>query len=167
MGSRPKSMGYGGGSAWIPKESDSEGGKRPLTRIEALWHETNKQEASEYAIEIEKSKLHRQAWSEKYKLAYKNDKPLPVAPDDSINPPAQKRLLIGDATFEKLHEILSENPAGVLSVRDELIGWLGELEKPDGRANEVFTSRPGTATVAFPSIALAAERYTCRTYALA
>jgi putative DNA primase/helicase len=108
---------------------------RPLTRIEELWRETHKLASGEYAIEIEKAKLRRQAWSEAYKQAVKRDKQLPVEPDDSITPPAQKRLLIGDATFEKLHEILSENPAGVLSVRDELISWLGELEKP-GRESE-------------------------------
>jgi putative DNA primase/helicase len=88
-----------------------------------------------YEIEVEKAKLRRQAWSEAYKQAVKNNKPLPGPPDDSIDRPAQKRLLIGDSTFEKLHEILSENPAGVLSVRDELIGWLGEMEKP-GRESE-------------------------------
>ena len=108
---------------------------RPLTKIEELWRETYKQASGEYAIELEKIKLRRQAWGEAYKQAIKKNQEPPVVPDDSIKPPAQKRLLIGDATFEKLHEILSENPAGVLSLRDELIGWLGELEKP-GRESE-------------------------------
>jgi putative DNA primase/helicase len=43
-----------------------------------------------------------------------------------------------DATFEKLHEILSENPAGVIVVRDELIGWLGDLEKPGRESERAF-----------------------------
>ena len=109
---------------------------RPLVSVEELWRETYKQASSDHESELETAKLRRQAWSEAYKRALKKkDQPLPVAPDDSIQTPAQKRLLIGDATFEKLHEILSENPAGVLSVRDELVGWLGELQKP-GRESE-------------------------------
>jgi uncharacterized protein DUF3987 len=75
-------------------------------------------------------------------------------------------LLIGDATFEKLHEILSENPAGVLSVRDELISLLGEMEKP-GRESErsfylqawngdggFFVDRIGRGTVHVPHVCL-------------
>jgi putative DNA primase/helicase len=34
-----------------------------------------------------------------------------------------------DATFEKLHEILSDNPAGVFVLRDELTGWLAGLDR--------------------------------------
>ncbi len=40
-----------------------------------------------------------------------------------------------DCTFEKLHEILAANPAGVLFVRDELSGWLADLER-QGRESE-------------------------------
>jgi putative DNA primase/helicase len=43
--------------------------------------------------------------------------------------PLAKRLVLGDTTPEKLHEILSENPAGILVLRDELSGWLAEMEK--------------------------------------
>jgi len=41
-----------------------------------------------------------------------------------------KRIVVNDATHEKLHEILSENPSGVLVIRDELTGWLSSLDKP-------------------------------------
>ena len=35
-----------------------------------------------------------------------------------------------DVTFEKLQDIMSENPAGILLIRDELTGWLGlEFER--------------------------------------
>ena len=43
-----------------------------------------------------------------------------------------------DATTEKLHEILNENPAGVFVVRDELTGWLGELDKPGREGERAF-----------------------------
>ena len=108
---------------------------RPLEKIEELWREAHKEASANYEIEAEKAKLRKQAWCESYKIAIKRGHPVPVVPDDSLVRLAQRRLLIGDATFEKLHELLAENPEGLLSVRDELIGWLGELEKP-GRESE-------------------------------
>jgi len=43
-----------------------------------------------------------------------------------------------DATPEKLHEILSENSAGVMVLRDELTGWLADLEKPGRESERAF-----------------------------
>lgn len=63
------------------------------------------------------------------KSALKAGKVPPVRPDDSIAPPKCPRLITVDATFEKLHEILSANPAGILLIRDELSGWLATLDK--------------------------------------
>ena len=58
-----------------------------------------------------------------------------MRPDASFTPPRRRRLIVVDATFEKLHEILAENPAGVLVIRDELTGWVAELERV-GREGE-------------------------------
>jgi putative DNA primase/helicase len=43
--------------------------------------------------------------------------------------PICKRLKTNDTTVEKLAQILSENPNGIMIVRDELAGWLVSLEK--------------------------------------
>jgi Protein of unknown function (DUF3987) len=43
--------------------------------------------------------------------------------------PAMRRLLVNDITPEKLHSIMAENKEGVLVIRDELSGWMAELEK--------------------------------------
>lgn len=108
---------------------------RPLVKIEELWRMNYQDAQQEYDAESEKSKLRHQAWTEQYKRSWKSGEPPPLEPDDSITAPTQPRLIVMDATFEKLHEILSQNPAGVISVRDELTGWLGELDKP-GRESE-------------------------------
>jgi hypothetical protein len=44
-------------------------------------------------------------------------------------PPKPGRLLIQDATPEKVAEILSRDPAGSLLIHDELAGWLGSFER--------------------------------------
>jgi putative DNA primase/helicase len=107
----------------------------PLTRIEELWREEYEQESTSYEAEKETAELRRQAWREQVKAHFKSGKNTPPAPANSVAPPVQKRLLLTDSTFEKLHEILSNNPAGVLVIRDELTGWLSDLDK-QGREGE-------------------------------
>jgi putative DNA primase/helicase len=107
----------------------------PLARIEDLWRAEHAEASSEYETAKEQAELRHQAWREDCKRAFKGNKPVPIEPDNTISAPAQKRLVLTDATFEKLHEILGENPAGVLVVRDELTGWLAQLDK-QGREGE-------------------------------
>lgn len=51
--------------------------------------------------------------------------------DESPEP----RLVVNDATVEKLGEILNGNPRGLIQFRDELSGWLAALDK-DGREGD-------------------------------
>jgi putative DNA primase/helicase len=107
----------------------------PLTGIEALWRAEYEQESTSYEGDKETTELRKQAWREQCKAAYKKGESAPPAPDNCIVFPVQRRLLLTDSTFEKLHEILSDNPAGVLVIRDELTGWLSDLDK-QGRESE-------------------------------
>ena len=50
-------------------------------------------------------------------------------------PPVCNRYLVNEASVEKLHVILQENPQGVLYLRDELSGWMAPLEQR-GRERE-------------------------------
>lgn len=52
--------------------------------------------------------------------------------------PPRKRYLTSDATVEKLGEVLAENPAGVLTFRDELVGWLSSLERENQAGARAF-----------------------------
>lgn len=48
------------------------------------------------------------------------------------------RLIINDATVEKLGELLNENPTGLLLVRDELPGWLARMQKEEFQSERAF-----------------------------
>lgn len=50
-------------------------------------------------------------------------------------PPSEPRLLVNDATVEKLGELLNANPRGLVQYRDELAGWLASLDR-DGREGD-------------------------------
>jgi putative DNA primase/helicase len=52
-----------------------------------------------------------------------------------VEEPQPKRYVSNDATVEKLGEILAGNPNGTLIFRDELAGWLGNLDH-EGREGE-------------------------------
>jgi hypothetical protein len=53
-------------------------------------------------------------------------------------PPKRRRYTVNDATVEKLGEILSENPNGVIMERDELMGFLKSLERPGQEGARAF-----------------------------
>lgn len=48
------------------------------------------------------------------------------------------RLIVNDATVEKLGELLNENPRGLLLVRDELPGFLAKMESEECASDRAF-----------------------------
>jgi putative DNA primase/helicase len=110
----------------------------PVVHIEELWREEHRLAAEDYEVAMEQAELRDQAWKEQCKQAFKKNADPPLRPDKSLVRPTEKRLLLMDATFEKLHEILSENPAGVMILRDELTGWFADLEKPGRESERAF-----------------------------
>jgi hypothetical protein len=52
--------------------------------------------------------------------------------------PRERRYMTNDATIEKIAEILRDNPDGILSYRDELMGWLRSLDKSGREADRAF-----------------------------
>jgi hypothetical protein len=51
--------------------------------------------------------------------------PKPEKPE----PPPNRRLMLNDATPEAMHQIMGENPEGLFYYRDELSGWVKDLDK--------------------------------------
>ncbi len=111
---------------------------RPLTKIQEFWHADYERQASDYKCIKEEEELKLQAWREQNKQAYKAGKQGPLRPDWTASAPRERRLLLTDSTFEKLHEILSENAAGVLVLRDELTGWLAGLDRQGHEGERAF-----------------------------
>jgi putative DNA primase/helicase len=108
---------------------------QPLTQIERLWRMDYQAACDGYEVEIQMKELQETAWKHSVVAAHKKGKSPPSRPDLSITKPCEKRLIINDATPEKLHEILAGNPAGVIMYRDELAGWLARLDE-EGHGGE-------------------------------
>jgi hypothetical protein len=52
--------------------------------------------------------------------------------------PSEPRILVNDATVEKLGVLLNENPNGLLQYRDELAGWLASLDREGAQGSRQF-----------------------------
>lgn len=60
-----------------------------------------------------------------------------LAADYDSKPPCP-RIVVNDATVEKLGELLNENQRGVLLIRDELPGFLANIECEDNQSDRAF-----------------------------
>jgi putative DNA primase/helicase len=108
---------------------------RPLNQIQAEWRQEHEEALKDYARDKEEFELRRAAWKEQYKASAKKGKAGPDRPEDEPEEPKLRRLTVIDATFESLHEIMNDNPAGVFVIRDELTGWWAGLDR-QGREQE-------------------------------
>jgi hypothetical protein len=111
---------------------------KPLKRLEAEAFEQYEKAMKDYAFALDVAKAEKEAARQALKKAIRDggieslredlEKPDP-------KPPACKRLIVNDATIEKLGELLNENPRGLLQFRDELQGWLATMTR-DGHEND-------------------------------
>lgn len=107
---------------------------RPMKAIEDGWRKSFKEEEAQFTKDLALHKINETVWKEKAKVAAKQgvDLPdMPIPPDV----PQCRRNILNDGTFEAIHVAMNKNPAGVFLVRDELTGWLTQMDKP-GREGE-------------------------------
>jgi len=111
---------------------------RPLNLIQTEWRGEHEEALQDYARDQEEHELRRAAWREQYKAASKNGKAAPDRPENEPEEPKLRRLIVNDATFEALHQTMSENPAGILVIRDELTGWWSQLDRAGREGERAF-----------------------------
>jgi putative DNA primase/helicase len=111
---------------------------RLLNQIQTEWRHEHEEALKDYAREKEEYELRRAAWKEQYKAASKKGDAAPDRPEDEPQQPKLRRLIVNDATFEALHQTMSENPAGILVIRDELTGWWSLLDRAGREGERAF-----------------------------
>jgi hypothetical protein len=114
---------------------------RPLIQIQTDWRRDHEAALNDYARAKEEYELRFSAWREQFKAAAKSRKgdAAPVRPADEPQEPSLRRLIVNDATFEALHKTMSDNPAGILVVRDELTGWWSQLDRAGREGERAFS----------------------------
>jgi hypothetical protein len=114
-------------------------GLYPLHRIEDELREEHKNNLAQYNIDIEVHNMNMEEAKKRAKQLVKDGRKLDAkkllaeSNEELEEPPILRRIVVNDATIEKLGVIFSENPLGVLLYRDELFGWIAKLSKEENQ----------------------------------
>jgi len=93
-----------------------------------------------YETEKFAARLKLEAWEKKAAEADADGLPIPVKPEDAIepDPPQRPRITVGDTTLEALCLIHQSNPRGLLLYRDELAGFLSSFGRYNSGGDREF-----------------------------
>ena len=129
---------------------------KPLHHLEMKARETYDAEKKEYDKEHKIWKMRMEEAEAKAKRALKNNPSATTLDFDFPEPeePIDRRYVTNDTTYEKLGEILAQNPNGVLAHRDELVSLLKTLDREEFAAARGFflTAWNGTTPYKFDRI---------------
>ncbi len=125
-----------------PSQMKSPSVQQGMKPFDALIAEASKRHANamaDAAIEAEVYAGKKDAWKQAVRKAAKDGKPTdgmlpPVKPDA----PIERRLRTNAGSVECLINLLNENPDGLMVFRDELTGWLRNLDKPGKEGDRQF-----------------------------
>lgn len=115
----------------------------PLYKLDADAAKQFEVENEQYDLDKEFSELNKTSAKDKAKKHIKDgnaDEARLVLKDSNFteSPPIRRRIIVNDATVEKLGELLNDNPNGLVLVRDELSGWLAKLTKEEYQSDRSF-----------------------------
>jgi uncharacterized protein DUF3987 len=128
---------------------------KPLHRLEMKAREAHDAAAKEYAKEKQAWKLRRDAAEQHAKAALRKNPSAAVAFDvPEPEEPTERRHVTNDTSYEKLGELLAQNPNGLLAHRDELVSLLKTLDREEYAAARGFflTAWNGTTPYKFDRI---------------
>jgi len=119
----------------------------PLAKLEMAAKEDHESEHNIYEAELAGYKAMKDAAHADMKKAYVGNKNDGQTLEDAKHflrnlekpdEPVWKRYKTNDATIEKMAVLLSENPRGILLIRDELVGLLASWDREDKQQDRAF-----------------------------
>ena len=112
---------------------------KPLHRLEVKAREKYEAEGVDYGKALYEWKLRKDAAEAQAKADLKKNPEAKVSFDIAEpQAPIERRYITNDTTYEKLGEILAQNPNGVLAHRDELVSLLRTLDREEFAAARGF-----------------------------
>ena len=112
--------------------------RHAMRRVEEALNADWDARTAEYEKELQLSEAHKRKWEADVAAAVSKGIDPPEMPAEAREPdkPTRRRILISDATTEKVAHLLSENPGGLVCIRDELAGWRGSFDKYGGAGSD-------------------------------
>jgi putative DNA primase/helicase len=115
---------------------------KPLQELEEELAKAHKEAQDYYQCDAELAEIHLKQIKKEASALYGEDREKAVQTfrDAAFTdtPPTRRRYYINDATVEKLGEIMSENPNGLILIRDELSGLVAKLLQEEHQADRTF-----------------------------
>ena len=131
---------------WVADIGQPSSGKSPaidavadlLRKLEAELNEDFPDRRRQWKTDKLEAETRCTQWEAEAKQAVKNGHKPPLMPFEceEPDPPHERRLIINDATPEKLVRLAAVNPFGLVHQRDELAGWLGGMDRYGGAGSE-------------------------------
>lgn len=113
-----------------------------VERLEALAADAYNEALDQHRAEALAAKLRADSLAAEAKRALKKDRTADVAgllrAVEELPEPVRRRYVVSSPTWEKLHALLSENPGGLLMVRDEMSGFLHAMGQEDSAEARSF-----------------------------
>ena len=165
-----------GGVVALPSSKKSpaiDAAMRPLDRLAAKAKEEHQQAFEAFESDALVFKARKDAIEDEIKKEAKkpNGGNADIRADElrrfkaqSPEPPKLRRFRTNDATVEKLGEMLRDNPAGILALRDELVGMLASWDREGREGDRAFfleawngtgsfdTDRIGRGSISIPNL---------------
>lgn len=125
----------------VPSSSKSPGMGPVLNTLQQLEAELlpgHDEALAEFEAKELTARLAREEWEKAAKQARKIGDEVPPRPIEAMEPehPERPRIRVSDITPEALAALLASQPKGVLSVRDELAGWMGNFDRYGGKGGD-------------------------------
>ena len=91
-----------------------------------------------YATERQAAEIARAVWEKAVTTAVEQGRESPLLPSEAIipTPPARHRIRLIDCTIEKAARLAASNGWALLQCRDELAGWLGNMNRYSGHGGD-------------------------------
>ena len=131
---------------WVGLVGDPSSGKSPaldpttemIRKIEMEMAEGFDPLHSKWQETAARAKAERNQWEEEVKKATKSREETPPMPVTAVEPPepSRPRLRAADATIEALAALLAGNARGLIYQRDEIAGWIGNMDRYGGAGGD-------------------------------
>jgi putative DNA primase/helicase len=115
---------------------------RPVLAIESDLRDAYASEMQLYELERELAEEKQEEAKLEAKALLPKDREkardILEAAQGELSEPTQRRIVVNDATVEKVGEIMKDNPTGLLLVRDELSGFVAKQSREDTQTERAF-----------------------------
>jgi putative DNA primase/helicase len=114
-----------------------------IYRIQDASDAAHKEQLKQYELDSEIHEIQLRQWRTQVASVIQGHGIPPVRPDGPTPPSGPLRIILNDTTVPAAQEVLVDNPAGIILLRDELGGWWINLDRHEQDRDFYMTAYSG------------------------